>query len=273
MRSITDIKDPQKLIEFAKAKVQRRLLQYSSVETLADTVAILYRVAVLADKQMPIKAYFDVVRQIQNNEQRPLCFEDEFVLALAFLELEVAKLGAVIYLKGESPDYRDTKKGRALLETSDDNVLKTLSSALARPNADRGEVEMGMIESAVRRMAKLIDLHNAMPEAARILKEKGTKQDVLSSVKVGIRREKLTLTDYDIIMRMARRENRVDQRAREKDPQNSYELRADNHQRVVEMALKRGMTPRRCLNTIVADFFAMLDRQSLAGSSGGKKGG
>jgi hypothetical protein len=273
MRSITETKDPQKLIEFAKAKAQRRLLQYSSVETLADTVSILYRVAGLSDKQMPIKAYFDVVRQIQSTEQRPLCFEDEFVLALAFIELEVAKLGAVIYLKGESPDYRDTKKGRTLLDTSDDNVLKTLSSALARPNADRGEVEMGMIESAVRRMAKLIDLHNAMPEAARVLKNGGTKQDVLSEVKVGIRREKLTQTDYDIIMRMARRENRVDHRAREKDPQNSYELRADNHQRILEMATKLGVTPRRCLNTVLADFFAMLDRQSLAVQPGSKKVG
>lgn len=262
MRTVNEITDPAQLLDFAQSK---RLLQFSSGQTLGDTTALLYHIIVLADKNMPIKAYLDLVRQIQANAQRARCFEDEFTLAVAFLDLEVSKLGAITYLKGESPDYKETKRNRALLDTSDESVLKNLSAGLTRPNEERGSVEMGMIEAAHKRMGKLIDLHNAMPEVVRRLNDGATKLDVMREVKVGIMRERLTLTDYDTISRMARRAKLISFRNRQKDPANNYELRADNHQRVRAIADRLGITPRRALNKILDDFWAITDKHRELG--------
>lgn len=266
MRPVDEISDPVKLLQFAQEK---RLLQFSDGPTLADTTSLLYKIALLADKNLPIKAFLDLVKQIQQNEGRRKCFEDEFVLAVSYLDLEVSKLGAITYLKGESPDYKETKRNRSLLDTRDESVLKSLSAGLTRPNEDRGSVEMGMIESAHKRMAKLIDLQHAMVDVVKRLDEGATKLDVLRDVKVGILREKLTLTDYDTVTRMARREGKLKLRNSQKDPENSYELNVANHERIKEIAEKLGMTPRRALNKVLTDFFAITDKhQQLAGPSG-----
>lgn len=343
MRPVNEIQDPAKLLDFAKSK---RLLQFSSHESLGEITALLYKVVVLADKNMPIKAYLDVIREMQAASRqvevlgglsrieaavtasteigdkkrllevivearrvmsdvrktlqekitvlqdalspysavmpalqevvaglRPLAFEDEFMLAVAFLDLEVSKLGAITYLKGESADYKETKRNRSLLDTRDESVLKNLSAGLTRPNDERGSVEMGMIDSSQKRLAKLIDLHAAMPEVVRRLNEGATKLDVLRDVKVGFFKEKLTLTDYDIISRMARREKLIAFRNRQKDPANNYELRSDNHQRVKAIADKLGITPRRALNKILDDFFALTAKQAQFGTGKASKPG
>jgi hypothetical protein len=336
MRSINEIDDPAKLLEFAKSK---RLLQFSSHESLGEITSLLYKIVMFADKNMPIRAYLDVVREmqgsfrqvdnlgvLQNKEveiaampdsakksaslaalaeakkmienirlpyqtridnilnvtfkahpnlagslqsvisaQRPLAFEDEFVLVVSFLDLEVSKLGAITYLKGESPDYKETKRNRTLLDTRDEGVLKSLSAGLTRPNDQRGSVEMGMILSSQNRLSKLIRLHEVMPEVVRLLSTDKTKLDVLREVRVG--GDKLTLTDYDIISRMARREKLVTFRNRQKDPDNKYELRGDNHLRVKTMADKWGITPRRALNKILDDFWAITEKQKEFGVS------
>jgi hypothetical protein len=337
MRPVNEIQDPAKLLEFAKSK---RLLRFSSHESLGEITSLLYKVVVLADKNMPIKAYLDVAREMQSasrhgellgglgrieaavnanteikdkkplisaigearavmsdvrktlNEKigsvqsvlaphpgvmaalqdivtslRPLAFEDEFMLAVAFLDLEVSKLGAITYLKGESADYKETKRKRSLLDTRDESVLKTLSAGLTRPNDERGTVEMSMIDSSQKRLAKLIDLHAIMPEVVRLLNGGASKTDVLRDVRVGFFKEKLTATDYDIISRMGRREKLIAFRNRQKDPANSYELRTDNHQRVMEVANKLGITPRRALNQILDDFFAITAKQSQFAAS------
>jgi CheY-like chemotaxis protein len=343
MRPVDEIQDPAKLLDFAKSK---RLLQFSSHESLGEITALLYKVVVLADKNMPIKAYLDVIREMQATSRqvevlgglsrieaavtasaeisdkkrllevieearrvmsdvrktlqekitvlqdafspygevmpalqkivaglRPLAFEDEFMLAVAFLDLEVSKLGAITYLKGESPDYKETKRNRSLLDTRDESVLKNISAGLARPNDERGSVEKGMIASAHKRLAKLIDLHAAMPEVVRRLNEGATKLDVLRDVKVGFFKEKLTHTDYDIIIRMARREKLIAFRNRQKGPANNYELRSDNHQRVKAIADKLGITPRRALNKILDDFFALTAKQAQFGMGKASKPG
>jgi hypothetical protein len=268
MRPVDEISDPAKLLKFAQEK---RLLQFSDGATLADTTSLLYKIALLADKNLPIKAFLDLVRQIQKGEGRRTCFEDEFVLAVSYLDLEISKLGAITYLKGESPDYKETKRNRSLLDTRDESVLKSLSSGLTRPNEDRGSVEMGMIESAHKRMAKLIDLQNAMMDVIKRLEEGATKLDILREVKVGILKEKVTLTDYDTITRMARREGRLKFRNRQKDPDNSYELNVQNHERIKSVADRLGMTPRRALNKVIDDFFTISEKQQqFGGTFGGK---
>jgi hypothetical protein len=336
MRPLNEIQDPAKLLGFAKSK---RLLQFSSPESIGEITALLYRTVVLADKQMPIKAYLDMVRATQSDSRmmellkslhriqaeitaepgtdrkavhgvlmtafdvvgdvrkslqtkikdlqsllnpyptviqpmqgtisklRPLAFEDEFILAVAYLDLEVSKLGAITYLKGESPDYRETKRNRTLLDTGDESVLKNISAGLTRPNTERGTVEMNMITSAYNRLIKLEDLHAAMPTVIKMLNDGATKLDVMRSLKIGFRQAKLTLTDYDIISRMARREKLITFRNRRKDPANSYELRNDNHLRIKGIADKLGITPRRALNQVLDDFFNIADKEAFFGSS------
>jgi hypothetical protein len=249
------------LLEFALK--MKRNLRYASGETLADTVALLYKIVRLSDKNFAIKAYIDLLRQIQSNEGSPQCFEDEFVIAVAFLGLEVSKLGAVTYLKGESPDYTETKRRRHALDITDETVLKNISSGLARPNEQRGRVETDMIESAHRRMAKLIDLHNAIPAVAKALSREATKQQIMNEIKIGLLQEKLTLTDYDLICRMGRREGALQFKNRKKDPDNSYELRSENHERMKKLADELGTTPRRALNKILDDHFRMVDARQL----------
>ncbi len=259
MRPVSEITDPVTLAEFAQRKSP---LIINSIETLADTVARLYKIIVLADKNMPIRAYLDLVRQMQANSQPPAapCAEDEFMMAVAFLELEVSKLGAITYLKGESRDYKETKQSRVQLDTRDGDVLKNVSAGLARVNKSRGTVEMGMIESALNRMAKLIELHNALPQVREILNDltKG-KNDVLKAVRV--RGKALTPSDYDKLIRMARQEKLIPMRGRQKPPDNKYELSFDNHAKVREVAEKLGITPRRALNQILDDFWLLRDRQ------------
>lgn len=338
MRAVNEINDPAKLLDFAKSK---RLLQFSSHESLGEVTSLLYKLIVLADKNMPIKAYLDVVREMQGSfrqveiqaelnrleavtqgaddsvqkatvlaaigdarrtlldlresfqnrveqiqksasalqgllgsvqsvieRQRPLAFEDEFVLAVSFLDLEVSKLGAITYLKGESADYKETKRNRSLLDTRNESVLKSLSAGLTRPNDKRGSVEMGMISSSQNRLSKLIELHDVMPEVVRLHEQGKTKFEVLQQVEVKwkVRDHKgLTLTDYDIIMRMARREKLISFRNRQKDPTNAYELRDNNHLRVKEMADLWGVTPRRALNKILDDFWAITDKHKEFG--------
>jgi hypothetical protein len=130
---------------------------------------------------------------------------------------------------------------------------------------------MGMIESGHKRMGKLIDLQNGMIEVVKRLEAGEKKLDILRNVKIGIRKEKLTLTDYDTITRMARREGKLKFRNRQKDPENNYELSVENHQRVRAVADKLGMTPRRALNKVLDDFFAITDKHhEIGGALGGK---
>ena len=258
MRPVNEITNPALLLEFAQSK---RLLQYRSAQTLADTTSLLYKIIILSDKIMPIRAYLDLLHQIQKNGNNPVCFEDEFVLAVAFLDLEVSKLGAITYLKGESPDFKETKLKRMFPNTQDESVLKNLSAGLTRPNLDRGKVEMDMIEAGQKRLAKMIDLHNAMPEVVRLLEEGKSKHDVLKEVKVGTFQDRLSLTDYDTISKMARREHLITFRNRQKDPANAYELNQENHTRVKEIAEQLGITPRRALNKILTDFWKVQDTQ------------
>ncbi|MFP3526565.1 hypothetical protein SB912_29175, partial [Pantoea sp. SIMBA_072] len=84
--------------------------------------------------------------------------------------VEIGKQGSVYYLSGESPDFKETKKNRNPLDLSDEVVLKSLSSGLARPDTDRGAVERGQIDSGFNHLVRLNQLHNLMLESVRLMK-------------------------------------------------------------------------------------------------------
>jgi hypothetical protein len=257
MRPEHEARDVGKLLEFAAGL---RQLIMPSPEVLADTNSLLYQIVSLSDKQMPIKAYLDLVREIQDRAKLQKCSEDVFMACAAFLALEISKLGAVYYLKGESPDYRETKRNRIPQDLRNESLLKMLAGNLARPNDRRGRVENEMIVASINRLRHLIMLSQRVHEVAKRLNQQATKQAVI--LEFG-----LTLTDYDTIIRMARRDKLIVSRAREKDPENRYELRNELHAKVKAFAEERGFTPRRALNEILDDFFSMIERHRALGAS------
>lgn len=199
-------------------------------------------------------------QRIAQDAQRGLCTEDVFMVACAFLEVEIAKQGSVYYLKGESPDFKETKKNRNPLNLMDETILKNLSSGLARPDAERGAVERGQIDSGFNHIVKLNALYITMGEAIKWIKD--GERDNKPRRKIDVRKHfNLSHTDYERIMSMARREGLISFRNRKKDPSNSYALRAKNHQRVVEYSEKFGHSPQKTLNKILDDFFDLLEKR------------
>lgn len=228
--------------------------------TLAEETKKSTRVTAQATPEQRAAVERDLLQKLDQDAQRRLCTEDVFMVACSFLEVEIAKQGSVYYLKGESPDFKETKKNRNPLNLSDEVVLKTLSSGLARPDEERGAVERGQIDSGFNHLVRLNKLHLTMTEVVRWIKEGDQKNTPRR--KIDVRKHfGLSHTDYERIMSMARREGMISFRNRKKDPSNSYVLRAKNHQRVVEYAEKFGHSPQKTLNKILDDFFDLIEKR------------
>jgi len=210
--------------------------------------------------------------RVSQESQRHLCTEDVFMLACAFLKVDIAKQGSVYYLKGESPDFKETKRNRNPLNLSSDVALKTLASGLARPDGQRGAVERGQIDSGFNHLVKLNQLHNTMLEVVHWIKT--GEQDGHNRTKVIVRQEfGLSHTDYERIMSMGRRAGLVGMRNRKKDPSNNYVLKQHLHARVMDHAARTGCTPQKALNAMFDDYFQLLELMARQKELGKKKGG
>jgi len=209
----------------------------------------------------------DLLQKLDHDAQRCLCTEDVFMVACSFLDVEIAKQGSVYYLRGESPDFKETKKHRNPFNLADEVILKTLSSGLARPDEERGAVERGQIDSGSNHLAKLNTLHLTMAGVIRWINEGDQKN--IPRRKIDVRKHfGLSHTDYERMMSMARREGLISFRNRKKDPSNSYTLKSDNHQRVVEYAKMFGHSPQKALNKLLDDFFKVIEKRREKSSIG-----
>jgi len=295
MRSLNELEESKKngtLSEQILLFTQKfRSLLIPSPEVLVETIVILYPLVDLSDKVLPLKSYFRMVQQVQRTHyvksvlaseviegeldideykqfvhkleqdaQRYLCTEDIFMVACSFLEVEIAKQGSVYYLRGESPNFKETKKNRNPVYLADEVSLKKLSSNLARPDEERGEIERGQIDSGFNYLVKLNNLKIKMKEAISWIRE-GEQKNIPRS-KVDIRKYfHLSHTDYEKMMAMARREGFISFRNRKKDPSNSFILKSENYQRVVELATRFGYSPQKTLNKILDDYFDLIEKQ------------
>lgn len=198
-------------------------------------------------------------QRLAQDAQRVLCTEDVFMVACAYLQVDIAKQGSIYYLRGESPDFRETKKNRNPLDLLDEVQLKHLSAGLARPDAERGGVERGQIDSGFNHIVRLNRLRIVMVDVIRWVKQ--AERDGRPARKIDVRKEfDLSHTDYERVMSMARREGLIAFRNRVKDPANSYTLKPGLHDRVVAYAKQFGHTPQKTLNKILEDFFELVDR-------------
>jgi len=204
------------------------------------------------------------LQQLDQDSQRALCTEDTFVIVCSFLKGEVAKQGSVHYLRGQSPDFKETKKHRNPLDLSKEVVLKGLASALARPDLERGSIERGQIDSGFNHLARLNTLAIVMLEVVewiRVCEKNGTP-----CRKIDVRtRFDLSHTDYERVMAMARRAGLYNLRSHKKDPANKYTLKAKIHQRVVDQAATFGYTPQKTLNKMLDDFCSLMDYAARMG--------
>ncbi|UXI68346.1 hypothetical protein [Tahibacter amnicola] len=259
MRTEADSRNTKKIAEFAQSW---RLLRLTAMPALQTAVAALYQLVHVSNKILPLKSYFNVVQDMQRAaagtfapNAEGICTEDEFIIACSYLKVEIAKQGAVHYLKGESPDLRQTKKHRTPVDLSDEIVLKSLSAAMARPDESRGSVGFEQIVSGVNHLARLMRLRAIMPDAVRM------HGNYSESSKADVRRHfGLSNTDYEAMMAMARREGLIQFRNRRRAPDNLFSLKSALFAKVCERASVLGYTPQRTLNLIVANFFELAEK-------------
>lgn len=285
------VNDQEGLVKFALTCMPLRV---SNGAVLFNTVKLLYQIVNLSSRQIHIRSYLDLIRSIQmaeaeamlegNAEYSNLTEEerkrvilsmqstaDEFMIAAAWLQVEIGKLGAMYYLRGMSPDYRETKRNRTLIDLSDVLSLSALSTSLSRApmtaDAEKSteseglmhirtaaikSAEMDVILSGYNRLSHNWNLANMVTDVVQAL-----NTEIKAAV---VARFRLTHTDFDTIMRMAKRQKIMPNRVRRTDPENSYELHIEHHEHVKKIAEERGVTPRRALNMILKDFFEMTAR-------------
>ena len=328
MRELSNLEqDPDALLalsaEIVDFATQTRYLLIPSTEQLIDAVILLRRLVLISHKVLPIKSYFNLLRDLQRivltsdvlarekTKHMPegteaevqakqaayeqydaqfraslaahpvgeiegakvaamvrhqLCTEDVFCAACAFLQLEVSRRGSIYYVRGESPEFLETKKNRDPLAMDNEITLKTLASNLARPDAERGAVEQTQIAYGFNLLAKLYQLFVKMPFVIQWMKEGEHLAQPRRMVDVRAHFN-LTLRDYDTIMVMARQMGLSTIKSRKTTSANKYTLNQSVEQRVIAEAERRGYTPNRALNVLLTDFFMLIDARHRAQKS------
>ncbi len=325
MRELSNLEqDPAALLnlsaEIVDFATQTRYLLIPSTEQLTDAVILLRRLVLISHKVLPIKSYFNLLRDLQRivltsdvlaqekTKHMPegtaeevkakraayeqydaqfraslaahpvgeieggkvaamvrhqLCTEDVFCAACAFLQLEVSRRGSIYYVRGESPEFLETKKNRDPLAMDNEITLKTLASNLARPDAERGAVEQTQIAYGFNLLAKLYQLFVKMPFVIQWIKEGEHLAQPRRMVDVRAHFN-LTLRDYDTIMVMARQMGLSTMKSRKTTSANKYTLNLKVEERVMAEAERRGYTPNRALNVLLSDFFMLIDARHRA---------
>jgi len=319
MRELSNIEnDPAALLalsaEIVAFVTKTRYLLIPSAEDLTNAVIELRRLVLISYKVLPLKSYFNLLRDLQriwitaailaqeNTKYMPeatpqqqaekraaydqftaqfraslavhpvgqieseqiaaqvrhrLCTEDVFCAACAFLQLEISRRGSIYYIRGESPEFLETKRNRDPLPIDNEIALKTLASNLARPDAQRGRVEQGQITHGFNLLAKLFQLFTKMPAVVAWIRE--GEHLAHPRRKVDVRNHfQLSLRDYDTVMVMARQMGLSTIKSR-KSSANKYSLNTKIEERVLAEAERRGYTPNRVLNVLLADFFMLID--------------
>lgn len=320
MRELSNIEhDPAALLalseEIADFCVRTRYLLIPSPEQLTDAVILLRRLVLISHKVLPIKSYFNLLRDLQRivltssvlahekTQDMPegteqeldakraayerldaqfkatlaahpvgeiegeriaalvrhrLCTEDVFCAACSFLQIEVSKRGSIYYIRGESPEFMETKRKRETLVMDNEIILKTLASNLARPDLERGAIEQNQITYAFNLMAKLYQLFIKMHYVVQWIKE--GEHLANPRRKVDVRQHfGLTLRDYDTVMVMARQMGMSTLKPAKKAKAIKWTLHTAHEARVLAHSEKTGYSPNRALNSLLHDFFMLID--------------
>ena len=173
-----------------------------------------------------------------------LTTEDIFVAACMFLQVQISKDRSMLFVSGESPDFKDSKRERQPVNL--DEAAKSVSHSLSRPDNNRGSVEQNCIASAFNHLVKLNKFYAQIKAVAAYLNEDAdrTKKDAMQFFK-------LSSTSFENIMVLARREGIVEWRIRRR-PATRLPINASNQDFIAAWADARKITEAKALNQIVA---------------------
>ncbi|MCL2876018.1 MAG: hypothetical protein FWF12_06965 [Betaproteobacteria bacterium] len=185
-------------------------------------------------------------QQLEQYSMPFLATEDVFVAACMFLRVKISKDRSMFFIAGESPDFRDSIRDRQPIIVED--AAKNISHSLSRPDRARGKVEMNSINSAFNNLVKLNRYYARVKAVAAYLNE-----DVARTKKDAMQFFCITNTEFERIMKLARREGIVTWRVKRRTP-NQYPINASNQEFLTGYAERMQMTEGRALNDIIARF-------------------
>lgn len=240
------------------AKIARLKLEYQK----EHIVTLMARLKADYERRQGGLVEYDVdsfQQHMEQNAHRQLATEDVFMLACSFLQVSVAKQGSVYYLAGESPMLKETKRKRVPVNMENENTIKDLASWLGRSDDNRGEVERNGLLSGFNYLQKYNRMALQAPDVAAFMKRPIDNLGNMPKDHDVMAHFGLNALELDRVKSMARRFGYLEDRVTRKDPDNKYELRANNHKRVIEYAKQLGMTPAMALNRVLDTFFVGLE--------------
>ncbi len=230
---------------------KNQLFNIKSIDVFEDTVNKLYYVSSIADRVIPIKAYLDLVRNMQQEDNTSICLDDEFLAGCALLNLEISLFSAVYFMRGISVDFKETKFNRNVVDLINNVILADLRHKLAKPNEIRGAVESNTIQTCYSRLLRRINLYKRSNEIIKRIQYGISKQEVM-------REFGLTLTDFELVYRLAQRQNMIQPGTKRRDVEMRYALTTNNNHMLQEYSKYADISAQEVLNDIVEKFFIQL---------------
>jgi len=248
-----DICPDRKAVEEFYSK--NKVFTIKSLDIFEDTVKKLYHVADIADRIIPIKAYLDLVRHLQQEEKTSICLDDEFLAACSLLNLEISLFSAVYFMRGISVDFKETKFNRNTVELLNNVILADLRHKLSKPNEIRGAVESNTIQTCYSRLVRRLNLYKRSTEIIKRIQYGISKQEVM-------REFALTLTDFELVYRIAQRHNMIKPGQKRKEIEMRYLLSSNNNNLLQEYAEDSELSAQEILNDIVEKFFMQVKKKA-----------
>lgn len=251
---------PEAVAEFAKT---HDLYRIGNFDIFADTAEKVYAVAVISDRILPLKSYLDLVRKLQQEEEKQVCVDDEFLAACVMLDLEVSVFSAVYCLKGLSSDFKETKMNRDMIDASSHFSAADLRHKLSKPNEIRGAVESNTIYTSFNRLVRRMHLYKCAEEIMQQLDGGIPKQEIM-------RNFALTLTDFELVIKIGKHNYNQMNSQRRIEGEQRLRLNNDNLIDLKDYAHNHGINMlNQALNDVLEQFFIQqkVRQQSAAGQT------
>ncbi len=233
-----------------------KVFTIKSYDVFVSTVNTLFDVASISDRIIPIKAYLDLVRKTQLEASVSVCLDDEFLAACDFLKLEISLFSAVYFMRGISIDFKETKFNRNPVDLLDIMILADLRHKLSKPNQILGAVESNTIQTCYARLVRRINLHKRSEQIIKRIQAGVSKQEVM-------REFSLTLTDFELVYRIAQRGNLIQPNFKRREFEMRYILTSSNHDALQEYAYSNSLAPQEVVNEIVEKFFMTINKKKV----------
>ncbi|MDR2208667.1 MAG: hypothetical protein LBE22_06830 [Azoarcus sp.] len=202
------------------------------------------------------------LEEFQTLEQQATQFlatEDVFVAACLFLQVEISKDRSMLFIKGESPSFKVSKREREPIFLGElpysTDAAKKISHSLSRPDSDRGEVEQNYITAAFNHLVKINKYYSQIKAVAAYLNEDAnrTKRDAMQFFGI-------TNIDFERITLLARRAGILTWRVKRRTP-NSYPINTEEQEFLTWYAKKMKITEPKALNMIISRFANLVRMQ------------